>query len=355
MIARKHGAAGWVASFAAGDGDVQTQTALDGGSTRFKLRIMTASPKRSAPSRGKWVLAVHGGAGVIERTRLSPQMERDYREGLAAALAAGRGVLTRGGASLDAVAAAVVAMEDSPLFNAGRGASFTADGEIELDAAIMDGTSLRAGAVSLVTTVKNPVLLARLVMEKTRHVMLAAHGAEALAREHRLEIMPAEYFRTERRWQALQRMRSAAGAASEAEKHGTVGAVALDREGNLAAATSTGGYTNKRAGRVGDSPIIGAGTYANSTTVAVSCTGEGEHFMRVVAAHTVSLLMEMKGCSIERAASCVIHERLARIGGSGGLIALDRRGNLAMPFSSAGMYRGHVGENHKPVTRIFEK
>ena len=291
---------------------------------------------------------------------MSPEIEREYRATLAAALEAGRDMLARGGSSLDAVTAAVVVMEDSPLFNAGRGAAFTANGKNELDASIMDGATLRAGAVTLVTTVKNPVLLARLVMEKTRHVMLAGHGAEALAREHRLETMPPEYFHTDRRWQALLRVRKIHGTGAEAkitevEKHGTVGAVALDRNGNLAAATSTGGRTNKLDGRVGDSPIIGAGTYASNTTVAVSCTGEGEHFMRVVAAHTLSALMELKGWSVERAASHVIRERLAQIGGRGGLIALDRNGNVAMPFSGGGMYRGHVAGDGEPVVRIFDE
>jgi len=288
---------------------------------------------------------------------MTQNLEQAYRTGLQKALAAGEAVLAGGGKSIDAVDAAVTAFEDDPLFNAGRGAALTEDGTAELDASVMDGATLKAGAVTLVTTVKNPVKLARLVMEKTRHVMLAGKGAEALAVKHGLEVAEPAYFFTERRWDALQRMKAAAAsgeaAVSEAEKHGTVGAVALDRHGNLAAATSTGGRTNKLNGRIGDSPIIGAGTYANNATAAVSCTGEGEFFMRAVAAHTVSALMELKGWSVERAAESVIRERLAAIGGTGGLIALDREGKFAMPFNTAGMYRGFVKSDGTSGVEIY--
>jgi len=304
------------------------------------------------------MVAIHGGAGVIGRTDMSPQLERDYREALAAALEAGNRVLAAGGPSIDAVVAAVCVMEDSPLFNAGRGAAFTAEGTNELDAAVMDGATLQAGAVTLVTCVKNPVKLAKVVMERTPHVMLAGAGAEAVARAHELEIVEPEYFFTQRRWDALQRMKSAQTLArqatvAESDKHGTVGAVALDCAGNLAAATSTGGRTNKLAGRVGDSPIIGAGTYANNATAAVSATGEGEYFMREVAAHTLSALMEFKGWSVEQAAKHVILERLQALGGSGGLIALDRKGNISMPFSTPGMYRGCMKVGGAPEIGIF--
>jgi beta-aspartyl-peptidase (threonine type) len=249
-------------------------------------------------------------------------------------------------------------MEDSPLFNAGRGAVFTADGRNELDAAIMDGATLNAGAVTLVTTVKNPVRLARLVMENTPHVMLAGRGAEALARTHGLETAPSDYFYTERRWRALQRARRAAGVARElrmpdAEAHGTVGAVALDRHGNLAAATSTGGRTNKMGGRVGDSPIIGAGTYANNATAAVSCSGSGEHFMRIVAAHAVSVLMELRGWSVVRAAKHVVTTKLVPLGGSGGLIAVDRAGKTVRCFSGLGMYCAHRAHGSGAVVAIY--
>jgi beta-aspartyl-peptidase (threonine type) len=292
------------------------------------------------------VLAVHGGAGVIERAEMTPEVERAYRDGMRAALEAGFALLARGASSMDAVVAAASAFEDVPLFNAGRGAALTADATVELDASVMDGATLAAGAVTLVTTVKNPVQLARLVMEQTRHVMLAGSGAEALARRHGLPTVEPSYFITERRLNALQRTRGEAAcetgsaALTEADKHGTVGAVALDIHGNLAAATSTGGFNNKLAGRVGDSPTIGAGTYAKNGVAAVSCTGEGEYFMRIVAAHTVCALMEMKGLSVERAADEVIHDRLQRVGGCGGLIALDAQGRVAMPLSTPGMYRG---------------
>jgi beta-aspartyl-peptidase (threonine type) len=311
-----------------------------------------------AKARRSFGIAIHGGAGVIQRSKMSRQKEGEYRAGLEAALDAGYHVLAAGGSSLDAVAAAVTVMEDSPLFNAGRGAVFTADGRNELDAAIMDGATLNAGAVTLVTTVRNPIRLARLVMEKTPHVMLAGHGAEALARAHGLETAPPEYFYTERRWQALQRAQTARGVAQdvglpEAERHGTVGAVALDRDGNLAAATSTGGRTNKMGGRVGDSPIIGAGTYANNATVAVSCSGSGEHFMRTVAAHTVSALMELKGWTVARAAKHVVLNKLAPLGGSGGLIAVDRAGRIVRCFSGAGMYCAHRTDGSKPTVAIY--
>jgi beta-aspartyl-peptidase (threonine type) len=301
------------------------------------------------------LLLVHGGAGVIERSDMTPASEAAYRAGIRAALMTGHAVMAAGGSSLDAVAAAVCVLEDDPLFNAGRGAVFTADGTNELEAAIMDGATLRAGAVTLVTTVKNPVLLARLVMEKTPHVLLAGHGAEALARAHGLATVDPDYFRTERRLQALHRMNQSAQAprATEADKHGTVGAVALDRAGNLAAATSTGGRNNKLAGRVGDTPMIGAGTYADNATVAVSGTGEGEYFMRTLAAHSISALIEHCGWSVERAAEHCVHGKLAALGGTGGVIAIDRTGRFAMPFNTPGMYRGHVGSDGQPVTLIY--
>jgi len=307
---------------------------------------------------GGIVLAVHGGAGVIERSEMSEQSEADYRTAVAAALRAGYAVLAQGGSSVDAVVAAVSVFEDDPLFNAGHGAALTADGKAEMDAAVMDGATLRAGAVTLVTSVRNPVQLARLVMLRSRHIMLAAHGAETLAREHGLAIEPPEYFQTERRRLALARVQAMLAASSaeritESDKHGTVGAVARDARGNLAAATSTGGRANKLPGRIGDSPILGAGTYANNATAAVSCTGEGEHFMRTVAAHTLSALMEMKGCTVEEAARHVIHERLKAAGGRGGLIALDTRGRVAMPHSTPGMYRGVIRADGKPQVDIY--
>lgn len=299
-------------------------------------------------------IVVHGGAGVIERSRMTGDVERGYRAGLEAALAAGASALAAGGSSLDAVIAAVSVLEDDALFNAGRGAVFTSDGRNELDAAVMDGATLRAGAVALLTTVKNPVQLARAVMERTPHVLLAGAGAESIARDAGLAIVEPSWFFTERRWQALQRVKQAARTASEAEKHGTVGAVALDRNGNLAAATSTGGRNGKLPGRISDSALIGAGTYANNATAAISCTGEGEYFIRAAAAHAVSALIELGGWSVERAAEHVVGE-VARLGGSGGLIALDRHGTIAMPFNTQGMYRGYAtGEGVRSVAIFAE-
>jgi L-asparaginase / beta-aspartyl-peptidase len=320
--------------------------------------VPLASTSRSRLAH--FALAVHGGAGVMERALMTPDLERTYRAGLMAALTAGHRVLAAGGSSVEAVVAAVTVLEDTPLFNAGRGAAFTAEGTNELDAAIMEGATLRAGAITLVTTVKNPVQLARLVMERTRHVMLAGHGAEALAREYGLETVKPEYYFTERRWNALLRMKEAAqdvqrSTVTEEEKHGTVGAVALDEKGNLAAATSTGGRNNKMGGRIGDTPVIGAGTYANNATVAISCTGEGEYFMRTLAAHSVSMLIELKGWSVEQAAAHVMHERLAPLGGKGGMIALDGAGNVAMPYSSLGMYRGVIRADGSPAVMIFRE
>lgn len=318
---------------------------------------LRATAKRARAHAGRkpqrFVLAVHGGAGVIDRAAMTATMERAYRASLGQALAAGHRVLAEGGSSLDAVVAAVCVFEDDPLFNAARGAAFTADGTTELDASIMDGAALRAGAVTLVTTVKNPIRLARLVMEKTPHIMLAAHGAEKLAIEHGLERVAASYFFTERRFKALRRMKEAADGTRESDKHGTVGAVALDMRGNLAAATSTGGRTNKLGGRVGDSPIIGAGNYANNATAAVSGTGEGEYFMRTLAAHSVSQVMTHRGYSVKQAADYVVRRLIAGLGGTGGLIALDRSGRVAMPFNTPGMYRGHIDAHGEPTIKIY--
>jgi beta-aspartyl-peptidase (threonine type) len=323
------------------------------------LRILQKHPM-SQKYQSRAVVAIHGGAGVIDRAQMSPQMEREYREGLTLALEAGNRVLAAGGPSIDAVVAAVCVMEDSPLFNAGRGAVFTDEGRNELDAAVMEGATLRAGAVTLVTRVRNPVRLAKLVMERTGHVMLAGAGAEALAQQHELELVDPQYFHTQRRWDALQRIKQAQiaerqTALAETDKHGTVGAVALDSAGNLAAATSTGGRSNKMAGRVGDSPLVGAGTYANNATAAVSATGEGECFIRAVAAHTLSALMEFKGWDVEQAAEYVIHERVKALNGTGGLIALDRYGHLAMPFSTEGMYRGYMKLGDAPQVFVFKE
>ena len=298
------------------------------------------SDENQQVSAEKFALVIHGGAGTISPEQITPALERDLRAGLERSLEAGRGILRGGGSSLDAVTAAVRVLEDDPLFNAGRGAVFTSAGTHEMDAAIMEGRTLMAGAVGSVKRVKNPILLARAVMEKSPHVLLAGTGAEDFARELGHEIVDDKYFYTEQRWQALERVRNA-GNLSDQDRHGTVGAVALDQAGNLAAATSTGGNTNKLPGRIGDTPIIGAGTYANNATCAVSATGDGEFFIRVVAAHDLAALLEYRGMTLAEAGQTVI-EKIGRLGGTGGLIAVDRAGNIALPFNTTGMYRAFV-------------
>ena len=285
-------------------------------------------------------MAIHGGAGVLRKERPSTR----HRAALARALEAAYDILQSGGSSLDAVTAAVVVLEDDPLFNAGRGSSFNSDGEIELDASIMDGARLAAGAVAAVRRIRNPILAARAVMEKTKHVLLAGDGAERFARKLGVALVPPEYFHTPQRLAALRR--------NLKSRHGTVGAVALDAAGNLAAATSTGGYTGKLPGRIGDSPIIGAGTYADNRSCAVSGTGLGELFIRSVLAYDVAARMQYRGQSLQRAASAAL-ANIARLGGSGGLVAVDRRGNVAMPFNSEGMYRACVDRRGRRTIAIF--
>jgi beta-aspartyl-peptidase (threonine type) len=308
-------------------------------------------------SRHHFALAIHGGAGTLPRAQMQPQREARYRTGLERALRVGYDVLHTGGSSIDAVTAAVVVLEDDPLFNAGRGAVLNEAGAHELDASIMDGATLRAGAVAAARRIRNPVLAARAVMEKSPHVMLAGAGADAFARKKGLELVTPDYFTTRQRLVSLElallRKRGRLSSkATAAEKHGTVGAVALDSVGNLAAATSTGGFTNKMAGRVGDTPIIGAGTYANNETCAVSGTGDGEFFIRGVLGHNVSARMRYLHESLSAAARAALAE-VAALGGLGGLIAVDRRGRIAMPFTTEGMYRGHVLGNGKVVVSIF--
>ncbi|HZF14909.1 MAG TPA: isoaspartyl peptidase/L-asparaginase [Steroidobacteraceae bacterium] len=286
-------------------------------------------------------IAIHGGAGSLPRTEMKPEAEAEYLAELATALDSGFEQLAKGGSSLDAVVAAVKLLENSPLFNAGRGAVFTHDGVNELDAAIMDGSNLKAGAVAGLRHVRNPIELARRVMERSPHVMVIGDGAEEFALEQGLELVPRDYFHTQRRWRQLEIARRAGDAASESINYfGTVGAVALDGAGNLAAATSTGGMTNKKYGRVGDSPIIGAGTYANNSTCALSATGHGEYFMRAVVGHDVSALMEYRGLKLAEAVRTVVQEKLVRMGGEGGVIAVDRAGGLALEFNCEGMFRG---------------
>jgi len=312
--------------------------------------VVSAAARAAAPA--PIAIVIHGGAGVIEPSKMTPAKEASYRAGLSAALDAGYDVLERGGTSLDAVTAAVRIMEDDPQFNAGRGAVLNRDGDAELDAAIMDGAGPRAGAVAGVRHVKNPIELARLVMEKSPHVLLVAEGAEDFALEQGVVLVPRAYFRTEAREAQLDEARRAEHAhpagtpttqdviAGARNRIGTVGAVALDRAGNLAAATSTGGLTNKHNGRVGDTPLIGAGTYANNESCAVSGTGEGEYYIRQVVAYDVCALVLYRHLSLSQAVHEVIQVKLRRTGGEGGIIALDRAGNTAMDFNSVGMFRG---------------
>ncbi|GEO06386.1 isoaspartyl peptidase/L-asparaginase [Adhaeribacter aerolatus] len=343
--------------------------------------IATGQTKPNATlDKNKISLVIHGGAGTITRQNMTFEKEKAYNEALNQALQAGYAILKKGGTSLDAVEAAIRVMEDSPLFNAGKGAVFTNEGKNELDAAIMDGKTLKAGAVASVTTIKNPISAARAVMGKSEHVIMIGKGAEQFAKEKGLELVDPTYFRTETRYQQLEKIRNeektkldhSGGSGSirtpkvkdpdalaeliftEGEKFGTVGAIALDQFGNLAAATSTGGMTNKRYGRVGDAPIIGAGTYADNATCAVSATGHGEYFIRSVVAHDIAALMAYKGLSVKNAAEEVVMKKLVKLGGEGGVIALDQNGNFAMPFNSAGMYRGYIKADGKSEVLIYK-
>lgn len=302
------------------------------------------------------VIALHGGAGTILKSRMTPEREAAYHAGLRACLQAGLDILQDGGAALDAVTASVMALEENPLFNAGRGAVFTSDATHEMDAAIMDGATRACGAISGICGPRHPILAARAVMEQTPHVLLSGEGARRFCEGAGLEIMPPDWFGTEARRAALQAelRRRSLGLPDDgdpARKHGTVGAVALDRDGHLAAATSTGGMTAKMPGRVGDSPVIGAGTWADDATAAVSATGHGEYFIRWGVGHEIDARMRWGGQSLDKAASDVVEE-LGRIGGSGGLIAIDRKGNICLPFNSPGMYRAWTdrsGQSHVAI------
>ena len=293
-------------------------------------------------------LVIHGGAGTITRENMSTEKEAEYISKLTAALKTGYAILENGGSGLDAVEATIKVMEDSPLFNAGKGAVFTGAGTNELDASIMDGATLQGGAVAGVKTVKNPISAARKVMEKTGHVLLAGEGADAFAKEQGLDIVDNSYFHTEHRFKSLIKAKE-----KEMEKHGTVGCVALDKKGNLAAGTSTGGLTNKRWGRVGDSPIIGAGTYASNETCAVSATGQGEYFIRGSVAFDIAAQMDYEKKSVQTAAQAVI-DKLTERGGTGGVIVMDRKGNIAMPFNTEGMYRGFYLNDGELTVKIYK-
>ena len=340
----------------------------------FACIVLNKTFAQTSPAtlKDKYVLVIHGGAGTILKSQMTPAMERAYTNSLEKALLAGKAILEKGGTALDAVEAVVRMLEDDPLFNAGKGAVFTHEGKNELDAAIMDGRTLAAGSVAGVTTIRNPVTAARAVMEKSPHVMMTGRGAEQFAGQQGLEIVDPSYFRTESRWEGLEKAikqdsierlkkdSSRAGAnvkqpENQDDKYGTVGAVALDRYGNLAAATSTGGMTNKKYGRIGDAPIIGAGTYANNATAAISGTGWGEFYIRLVLAKTVSDMMEFGKRSLDDAANEMVMKRLPALGGDGGMIAVDRDGNIAMPFCTAGMYRGFIRNSGEKEIRIYKE
>ena len=318
-----------------------------------------AQQTSTTSNTGKYVLVIHGGAGTLNKSQFTPALEAKYKSGLDSALLVGNSILEKGGTALDAVEATVKVLENNPLFNVAKGAVFTNEGVNELDAAIMDGKTLAAGSIAGVRTIKNPITAAMAVMEKSEHVLLSGRGAEAFAAAQGIEMVDPSYFYTPERWKGLQRAKQRdslnkikkvgqIAKASEVdeqrrkEKYGTVGAVALDTHGNLAAATSTGGMTNKKWGRIGDAPIIGSGTYANNNTVAISCTGWGEYFLRLVMAKSISDRMEYGGQSLALASETLVMKELPALGGDGGLIAVDKNGNIALPFCTEGMYRGFI-------------
>lgn len=331
----------------------------------------TSSTSGKVDNSSKYGLVIHGGAGTILKENMSDSLEQAYRLKLEEAITAGHKILENGGTSIEAVTASIMIMENSPLFNAGKGAVFTNQETNELDASVMDGKTLNAGAVSGVTTVKNPITLAVAVMDKSEHVMLSGKGAEQFALEQDITLEDPSYFYTERRFQSLQRVKQKAkenqssGIEKKAafvkdpfikeSKFGTVGCAALDKYGNLAAGTSTGGMTNKRYNRIGDAPIIGAGTYANNVTCAVSSTGWGEYFIRAMVAHDISALMEYKGLSLQEAASEVIQKKLPDLGGTGGIVAIDHNGEVALEFNTAGMYRAHMNSAGKLTVKIYKE
>ncbi|UCG52740.1 MAG: isoaspartyl peptidase/L-asparaginase [Candidatus Latescibacterota bacterium] len=324
----------------------------------LSVGLFSCAKRVETPKEPEITMVIHGGAGTILKENMTPERERAYTEKLTEALQMGLEILKNDGSSLDAVEAAIRVLEDSPLFNAGKGAVFTAQGKNELDASIMDGTTLNAGAVASVTTIKNPISAARAVMEDSKHVLLVGRGAELFAAGQGLDIVDPEYFFEQTRWDQLLKIKESEQSSLERSgaiqmRFGTVGALALDRKGNLAAGTSTGGLTNKRHGRVGDSPIVGAGTYANNATCAVSGTGQGEYFMRNLVAYDVSALMEYQGMNLDDAVEKVIQEKLTELGGLGGVIALDKFGNVAMSFNTEGMYRGWIKEDGEAQVLLY--
>ncbi|MBU2494320.1 MAG: isoaspartyl peptidase/L-asparaginase [Bacteroidetes bacterium] len=327
--------------------------------------LITLSCSTNQNKNSEFGLVIHGGAGNIIKGSLTPEQEKEYETKLQEALETGYKILIAGGSSIDAVEKVINILEDSPLFNAGKGAVFTANGINELDASIMDGRTLNAGAAARLTHVKNPISLVRKIMDISEHVMLVGEGAEIFAEQNEIKLVDSSYFFTEKRWNDLQKIQIEKKAINKDQanfnsynpdyKFGTVGCTALDKNGNLAAGTSTGGMTNKKFGRVGDSPIIGAGTYANNNSCAVSATGHGEFFIRGTIAHDISALIEYKGMSLNDAADEVINKKLSSMGGTGGIIAIDKKGNIAMPFNTAGMFRAFVLDDGKFVVKIYKE
>lgn len=306
----------------------------------------------------KFAIAIHGGAGTILRSSITPEKEQHYKQALQDAIISGEAILKIGGTSLDAVEASIRTLEDNPLFNAGKGAVFTHDSKNELDASIMDGKDLMAGAVAGVSNIKNPITLAKAIMQQSEHVFIAGAGAVEFAKTVNTQFMPDDYFFVQARYDQLELAKKSNSilldhTEDKEKKFGTVGAVALDVHGNIAAGTSTGGMTNKQHGRVGDTPMIGAGTYANNLTCAISCTGHGEFFIRSVVAYDISCLMEYKGLSLKEACEIVVHQKLAKLGGEGGLIALDFNGNIELSFNSEGMYRASKKEGEEMFVGIY--
>ena len=339
------------------------------------IAVIQAEAQKKPGNMNKITLVVHGGAGTILKKNMTAEKEKEYKDKLTEALIAGYEILANGGSSVEAIEKAIQIMEDSPLFNAGKGSVFNSEGKNEMDASIMEGKQLNAGSVAQVNEIKNPISAARLVMEKSPHVMMVGQGAIEFAKEHKLELVDSNYFFDERRWNQWQNIKGSKDQQLDHSdersdvnqkqfdiefnekidhKFGPVGAVAIDKEGNIAAGTSTGGMTNKMYGRIGDSPIIGSGTYANNTTCGVSCTGHGEYFIRSVVAHDIAALMEYKNISLEEAANIVVYKKLKEIGGSGGIIAVDSEGNYALTFNTEGMYRGVISNDNKPQVLIYK-
>ncbi len=306
-----------------------------------------------AQPTNSYTLVIHGGAGVMDKQKMSAETQQTYLDVLNRALMVGDSVLAHGGSSMDAVEKTIIVLEDSPLFNAGKGAVFTHDGVVELDASMMEGKYLKAGAIAGVRDIKNPIRVARTVMEKSEHVMLTGTGASQFAKKQGFEPVENNYFYTEKRYQQLQEILKKEREMTTNDKHGTVGCVALDTYGNLAAGTSTGGMMNKKYGRIGDSPIIGAGTYANNKTGAFSCTGHGEYYIRLGFSRDISALMEYRNMSVKKACQEEIR-KLTELGGTGGVIGIDRKGNIAMEFNTSGMFRGYIKSTGEKNLAIFE-